>query len=139
MSDIKFIDDLLDKSSDKEKQQFIEAQYRTILDLTKKNKKLQEEIDELKKVISSTNKLTLEERTPTIIDLQESDEVSIARMELRKLRERSFDEPLTLEETKKVEIFSKILSSNANKPKDISGQAKILTDKELLKLASELK
>lgn len=139
MSDIKFISDLLQNSDEKEKQDFIEAQYRTILDLTKKNKKIQEEVDELKKVISSTNRLEMNERMPNIIDLAESDEVSIARIELRKLKERSFDETLTLEETKKVEIYSKILSNNANKPKDINGQAKVLTDTELLKLASELK
>lgn len=137
MSDVKFIDDLLVQSSDKEKQEFIEAQFKTIVELTKKNKKLEDEVSELKKVITNTNKLQLVDRTLNVIDLIEPDEVSIARMELKKLKERTYDNVLTLEETKKVEIFSKIISSSSSKNKDINAQAKVLTDKELLKLASE--
>lgn len=50
------------------------------------------------------------------------------------LKNISAERELTFEETRKVEIFSKILNTLKAKPKDVEVKSQQLTEKELLQL-----
>ncbi len=58
-------------------------------------------------------------------------------MQLNKLKEISYERELTLEEAKRVEIFSKILNVLENSPKTIKVETKNLDNKELLSLLDQ--
>jgi hypothetical protein len=109
-------------------QAFAKAQQKTLIELTKKNKSYEDEIKHLKKL--------LEGAVPVIankpVDFASNDEESIAREQLFRLKQLSNEKELTLEEAKRVEIFSKILTALKGKPKDINGNSKQLSEKELL-------
>lgn len=90
---------------------FCTAQNKTLMTLMKTNKKLQDENEELKKLVvnGALPVIRAEGSSPVAI---ESDEIEIAKIEINKLKLKSMDsEPLMLEESKKLEIYVKILSS----------------------------
>lgn len=123
------ISDMADKfkeQNDEELQSIIDAQTKTLITLNKKLKVVQDENEHLQKLLKQTN--------PIIVSMDEAglDEELIARSELRKLRQRSQDMELTMEETKKVEIYSKIMNAIANKPKILTVNTKNLKTDELL-------
>lgn len=94
---------------------FAEAAQKTLMTVQKKNKELQEEVDHLKKLVAGAVPIIKTEDSPIAVG---SDEEEIAKIELRKLREKAMDsESLMLEDAKKVEIYSKILNSR-NKGED---------------------
>lgn len=109
---------------------FARAQQKTLVELTKKNKKYEDEIKHLKKL--------LEGAVPVIsnkpIDFSANDEESIAREQLFRLKQISNEKELTLEEAKRVEIFTKILNSPKDKSRTIEAQSKNIDTSELLKL-----
>lgn len=124
--------------SDNEKFQFIRAQQLTILDLTKKNKQLSEENQHLLGLVESAVPIIKSESDLTVGD----DDEEIAKMELKKLKERSFSKELTLEEAKRTEIFSKILLSKerpVDNPKEREVRSIDVTDLLVLAEASEEK
>lgn len=123
--------DEFEKQAKEEAQLTIESQMKVLVATNKKIKILQEENEHLKKLLKQTN--------PIIVNLDEAglDEELIARSELRKLRQRSQDQELSMEETKKVEIYSKIMSNLANKPKTIEVTAKNMKTEELFGLLNE--
>ena len=113
---------------------FANAQQKTLIELTKKNKIYQDEIKHLKKL--------LEGAVPVIndkpnVDFSANDEESIAREQLFLLKKISNDKELTMEEARKVEIYSKILSAPKNKSRDINVNSKQLEAGELLTLLSK--
>lgn len=116
-----------------EKQFHIEAQHNTIVELSKKINALESERDHLK--------LLLEQSTP-LLDTSKlegelmgsSNEEMICRAQIAKLNMISSQRELTLEECRKLEIYSKILNTLQNRPKTIKLEAKKLEDGELLKL-----
>lgn len=114
-------------------QDFAQALHLTNISLTKKIKKLEEEKKHLKELAPISQNL------PTTQDpnkfLVSSTEV-ICTVQLDLLREISLARELTLEEAKRVEIFSKVLASEKNKPKDLEIPTKKMSDEELLKLAA---
>lgn len=116
-------------------QAFAKAQQKTLIELTKKNKNYEDEIKHLKKL--------LEGAVPVIndrpVDFSSNDEESIAREQLFLLKQISKEKELTMEEARKVEIYSKILSTLKGKPKDINGSSKQLSEGELLTLLSSSK
>jgi len=120
---------------------FSEAQQKTIVKLSKKNKELEEEVTHLKKLLETTAPVI----APTaevnqIISAEKfltSDQEAICRMQLNKLKEISYERELTLEEAKRVEIFSKILNVLENSPKTIKVETKNLDNKELLSLLDQ--
>lgn len=120
------IADLADKfeqnSVDKET---FDAQTTVMITLNRKLKLIQEENEHLKKLLKNTN--------PIIVSMDEAglDEELISRSELRKLRQLSQDRELNMEETKKVEIYSKILMNLSNRPKVIEVSARNLKTEEL--------
>lgn len=97
---------------------------------------LQAEIDSLK----AENK-TLKERlySPVSQDSQMLKEEMIAHEQLERLKFTSESRELTLEETKKVEIFFKVLSAIRSKVKPKEENLSEVPDAELLKLADHFK
>lgn len=118
---------------------FSEAQQKTIVKLSKKNKELEEEISHLKKLLESSVPVIASDNAPVIQadKFLTSDQEAICRMQLNKLKEVSYDRELTLEEAKRVEIFSKILNVLENSPKTIKVETKNLDNKELLSLLEQ--
>lgn len=105
----------------------IEAQTKVLITLQKKNKALQEENEHLKKLVQQNAPVVLAPDSAGGLD-----EEIIARSELRKLLYTSNQRELSMEETKKVEIFSKILIAVQNKPKTIEINAKNMKTEDLL-------
>jgi len=121
------VSDMADKfKEESELQLTVEAQMLTLVKLNKKIKQVEDENEHLKKLLKQTN--------PIIVSMEEAglDEELISRSELRKLRNVSQERELSMEETKKVEIYSKIMANIANKPKAIEVYAKNLKSEELM-------
>lgn len=118
---------------------FSEAQHKTIVQLTKKIKQLEEERDHLKKIVETTAPVI--QTSPSASFPAEkfltSDQEAICRVQLNKLREIALDRELTLEETKKVEIFSKIITTLENAPKTIKIDTKSVDSSDLMGLLDE--
>lgn len=123
-----------DFKSLEELQEFAEAQYKTIIDLSKKNSKLEAQIKSLKE---ENKKLSNDTTTNSEIIITGSDEEIIARSELKKLREYSLLRDLTYEECKKASEYVKILQTvKANKPKE--SEVDNLKDADLLSIVNLL-
>lgn len=119
---------------------YADAQTKTILELSKKLAKAEEEVKHLKKILEDSTPL-LEEQKKDFLGYSPEDpkEKIIAEVQLNMLKEISFDRELTLEETKRVEIFSKILLNlRASKANEQEVPSKTLSNDDLLKLAEEL-
>lgn len=113
---------------------FAEAQQKTLMQVMKKNKELQEEVEHLKKLVAGAVPIIKSESGPDLI--VSSDEEEIAKIELRKLKERSYTDVLTLEEAKRVEIYTKILNSRMSLKKDpLEREVKELDSSQLLAIA----
>lgn len=91
-------------SSVEELRAYANAQYETILKLNKKINELEKEIEEVK-----TNKTDYKSayEIPNLSGV--SDEEAICIMELNKLRQRSMNDELTMEECRKVEAYVRTL------------------------------
>lgn len=114
-------------------QQFAQAQHTTIVQLSKKIQKIEDERDHLKKLLESSVPILKTDNTPALGNkFLTSDEEAICVMQLNKLRDISSERELTLEESRRVEIFSKILTSVRNAPKVIEVKTKQMSNEELL-------
>jgi len=119
---------------------FSDAQQKTIVQLTKKIKQLEEEKEELRILLQDNKPIEnkIENKPPTIAEkFLTSDQETICRIQLMKLREIALDREMTLEETKKVEIFSKIIASIENAPKTIKIDTKSLDSGDLMNLLED--
>lgn len=115
-----------------EKEQYLQAQQNTIVKLQKQLNEAKEEIQKLKD--SNKSKVISINDQPIKLSL-ESDQEEICKIQLRKFLEVSKDRELTLEEARKVEIFSKILFGFKNKEdREKEDTTKKLSSDELLKL-----
>lgn len=115
-------------------QQFAVAQQSTIIQLSKKIQRLEEERNHLKQLLESSVPLIKKEGETGVEKFLTSAEESICIMQLEKLRDISTGRELTLEETRRVEIFSKILATFRNMPKTIELKNKETKTEDLLKL-----
>lgn len=115
-------------------QEFAEAQQKTIIQLSKKIQKIEEERDHLKTLLESSVPLIKREGEQSGEKFLTSAEEAICVMQLEKLRDISIGRELTLEETRKVEVFSKVLNIARNAPKTIEIKNKQLSNEELLAL-----
>lgn len=124
-----------------ELQQFSEAQHKTIIELSKKNQKLEEEVKHLKTLLDSqTPKLPIQQQEQSIIKsgaIIEDHEENICRMELKKLHDLSLERQLTYEETKKVEIYTKLLIAIQAKAKSNVIELKKTDTSDLLQLVQD--
>jgi hypothetical protein len=118
---------------------FAEAQQKTIVHLTKKIKTLEDENSHLKKLVEQTVPVIKKEGQPEQKGdkFLTSDQEAICRVQLNKLRDISFERELTLEEAKRVEIFSKILNLLETVPKTIKVETKGINNEDLLNFLEE--
>lgn len=117
---------------------FCESQFKQILTLSRRIKDLEEKNAELSKKAKENNSLKVvenKELAPTGTSLLiKNDAKTIAEIQLKILKEMSFERELSLEEAKKVEIFNKIANVVDEKPKTIKADAKTLNTNDLLSL-----
>lgn len=117
-----------------ELQAFAESQYKVIIDLNSKNKKLEEEVRHLKHLLSNSAPLIDLGVSPNGVSLTDDEEV-ICRTQLAILKDEAMKRPLTLEEAKKTELYTKILFQKKNEPKTIKVEARTVKSEDLLALA----
>jgi hypothetical protein len=116
-----------------ELKRFSKEQHQTILQLTNQIEQLKKENESLKK--SSGGEVVRASSGPVIAGpVYDNHEENICRMELKKLHDLSLDRALTLEETKKVEIYTKLLLQLDSRPKALDVDAKKEDVGDLLKL-----
>lgn len=113
-------------------QEFAEAQSSTIIQISKKLKKLEEERDHLKQLLESSVPILRDDKQPIGHKFLTSSEEAICVMQLEKLRDASTARELTLEEARRVEIFSKVLAASRNSPKVIEPLTQNMSNEELL-------
>lgn len=120
----------------KDLQEFTEAQHSTIMELTRKVQSLTEKNKHMENLLQQQVPVLVSEyKPPTIVGPNDQDhEEAICRMELKKLHDLSIERALTFEETKKVEVYTKLLISLSQKPKSVENIAKGKTTTELLRL-----
>lgn len=120
---------------------FCESQYKEILKLTKKIKTLEEANDKLlldldkekaKFAVASQNGDAASVDN-VLINLDEADHELICKLQLAILRNRAMQMELTLEEARKVEIYSKVLQQDTRKEKK-SNIVKQLSNDDLVKM-----
>lgn len=116
-----------------EMQAFLSAQQKTIIELNKKVNSLEQENIKLKKTIASTD-LEAKKNDDKQFKANVSDEQAICEMQLSILRDRSIEGELTLEESKKVELFAKLLLQLRNPEKKDEVKVKGMNSEDLLKL-----
>lgn len=117
---------------------FAEQQHKTILELTKSIDKLRAKNKQLEDLLQQKTPSLVGEYTPVITagTINEAHEENICRMELKKLHDESLLRALTYEETKKVEIFTKLLLAINQRPKGELLNTKKKDTDELLKLVA---
>ena len=111
-----------------ELQEFAESQFKTIVTQKKKMQEMETEIVHLKKLL---------EHTAPVLELDSvftlNDEETISRTQLQKLRDVSLSRELTLEEARKLEIYSKIINSLETRTKKQVLQSKKLSTDDLVR------
>lgn len=112
------IDNMLEQFKDfAELKTYTESQSKTIIELNKKINKIEKENKELKlKLEDSKKQNTIQENTSIVQNI--SNEEAICNLQLKLLNQTSLERELTMEETRKVEIFSKILAGLKSNKKD---------------------
>jgi sulfur transfer protein SufE len=118
-----------------ELQQFANSQYKTIIDLSKKLQKSEEENKHLKKLLEQTNPLLISEAKEKESELikNATDSEVICRTQIRIFKDLALERELTLEEVKKFAELNKALKEiEGKKPEEY--KAKELADEDLLKL-----
>jgi uncharacterized coiled-coil protein SlyX len=112
---------------------YCEIQFKTITKLNKAIVEKDAEIEHLKSLLVKTSPLL--EVSDSGILTESTDEEQICRTQLRRLRDLSMSRELTLEETKKAEIFAKLLNGNI-KVKDDKDETTVrnMSSEDLLKL-----
>lgn len=116
---------------------FAESQMKTIQELSKRIVSLEQERDHLKNILETTTDLVQKPKI-LLFENYNNDEEVIAKQQLAMLKQKSDSVELTLEETKKVAEYAKILSNlREAKPKDNALEVKALSDEELMRMLNE--
>lgn len=121
-----------------ELQAFCEQQHATIMELTRKIDKMNDKNKQLEDLLQQKSPVLVGEYSPIVQSgrIDEAYEENICKMELKKLHDLSLERTLTYEETKKVDIFTKLLLAIAQKPKSQLIDTKKKNTDELLRLVS---
>lgn len=134
------IDSLISQmKSEEELKAFINSQFKQITQLTKQIKDLETKLLESKEKVKQNNNLSVINQTQVPTQQQDfsipsEDSKVIAQVQLKMIKELSFERELTLEETKKVQIFNEILKVKEDKPVTLKANAKVLKENDLLSL-----
>jgi hypothetical protein len=113
---------------------FSQAQSKTIIELSRKNKEQADEIVHLKKLLEGSVPLMKEKKSEIITG--NNDQEFLCRTEINKLRDISLDRELSLEEAKKLDIYSKILANLSNPTKTVKVESQTKSTDELLRIIS---
>lgn len=118
--------------TEEEKNAYIEASFQTIQEQNKKITTLEAKVRQLEGLLT---------KTAPVIAIPEDkitpSEEQICRDQLKGLNSVSKERELTLEETRKVEIYSKILAALAGQNKQAPNQAEGMDLGQLLELVKE--
>lgn len=113
--------------------QFCESQYQTIVELSQELAEFKRSNEELKaKALVSAQGIN----ASSLIQLDEQDQEIICRTQIALLRNRSMNCELTLEEARKLELYSKILGSVKPKPETDMREIKEMDSESMLLLVS---
>lgn len=112
--------------------EFSEAQQKVIIQLNKKIQKLEAEKAKLEETISKSPVQLFQGNIS--LDSEMATEEAICTMQIKRLEEISLGRELTLEETRKLEAFSKILATFRNNKEKPKNKTDNIHDSELLKL-----
>jgi len=112
---------------------YAESQYKTIFKQSQEITKLQEEVNKLNNLIKQSN---IDANPDLLKDFKDlTDQEIICKKQLETLRSKALEGELTLEETKKAEIYTKLLLSIDSSRKQPKSPFKMLTEQELINLA----
>lgn len=115
-----------------ELREFSEAQQKVIIQLNKKIQKLEADKAKLEETIKKSPVQLFQDGAS--IDPNMETEEAICVMQIKRLEEISIGRELTLEETRKLEAFSKILSTFRNQKTAPKNRAEEIKTDDLLKL-----
>lgn len=126
---------------------FAEAQQKTIQELQRKNRLLEEKVTQLEGLLTHSTPLIEPSGIIHNIKVNSNHDFVIpgldispiqltAEMELMKLYEISKDRALTLEEVKKYDVLTKTLFTIKEKNKENGNKAKAVDDADLLKMVT---
>jgi cell shape-determining protein MreC len=110
---------------------FSEAQTKTLIELQNKFELAKKENAHLKELLKSTAPLLPKSAHIIVVE----DEETIAKMEISKLRDVSIERALTYEETKKLEVYFKILQAIRAAPKTLDQPSRTMSSEELAAIA----
>lgn len=128
------IDSLIKQmKTDEELRTYCNSQYQIIVKLQKKTAELEEKNRHLEELLKNSGNLPVSSRE---ILLNPDNDEQIAREQLQLLKIQSSQRELTLEETKRFEVYAKFLNNKFNNSKTIVVESKKLQTDELLALAS---
>jgi hypothetical protein len=112
--------------------EFATAQNTTILQLSKKVQNLEAKLKHSEELLKTTVP-NISSQLPGIKVVAEDDAEYICTVEIAKLKARTLEESLTLEESRKLDTYYKILNNINSKPK-IEKEVKEESTEDLLKL-----
>lgn len=114
-------------------QDYAMAQEQTILQISRKLQKLEEERDHLKTLLETS--VPIIKTSPEGVQLfAENDTEYICNIEIGKLKQNSIVRELTLEESKRLDTYFKILTQLNSRPNKQEKEVKDLNTSDLLKL-----
>lgn len=118
---------------------FSNAQHETITKLNAKINALEEKEKHLQKLLQDNSIIVGDIKDIKDMFLKCEDPEAISRTQLKILRDRSMQQELSIEETKRVEIYTKILDSVELKRKDrMKNVSESKSDAELLQLVADI-
>lgn len=111
---------------------FSEAQQKVIIQLNKKIQKLEAEKAKLEETIKKSPVQLFQGDISVDPDMETEEAICV--MQIKRLEEVSLGRDLTLEETRKLEAFSKILATFRNQKTAPKNRAEVVETADLLKL-----
>jgi len=131
------IDKMIEKfKTQTELKTYCGVQFKTITNLTKKLKEKEEEVAHLKTLLEKNVQLMTVDASNVLVN--STDEEQICRTQLRRLRDLSMARELTLEESKKAEIFVKLLLNQITVKDEEDGKnIKNMSTAELIQLVDD--
>jgi hypothetical protein len=121
--------------SDEDREAFMSAQFSAITNLTKQLEEAKAKIRHLEELIKKSPLPTAQ--SDSVASDKDSDELLICKEQLSRLNDVSKDRELTLEETRKVEIYSKIVNQAKDSSKKAKSPVDSLSTEELLNLVNK--
>lgn len=128
------IDKMIEQfKSESELKAYCNVQFKQILKLKKDMQIKEDEIVHLKDLLSKSTPILQQTEEGVISEVSHSEQIST--MQLKRLRDVSMQRELTLEESKKVEIFTKIVMQLQKKSVD-ENEIEKMSPEDLLKLVN---